>query len=199
MDPYITRDIIEISVALTGYRPGKLPFGYDLNHPCAIRLRALLKTEFERLILAGCRRFCTGGALGVDMLAAEVILELMEEYEGKIKIMHQLCIPCEEHFAKWRDEERQRFFGIATRSTCYYVSHKPYFNGCMQQRNKYMVDTCRIVIAVYDGQKGGTHNTVEYAKEQNRHLIIIDPKQFTRLELIGTPGDVDMMDKMNKF
>ena len=197
MRPYITEDIIRHSVALTGYRPFKMPFGNDLNHPGAIRLRANLKTEFDNLVNAGCFRFVTGGALGCDLMAAEVILELIEEYADEKKLIHQLCLPCYNHDAKWNDQDRRRLEKIIEKSTTSYVSDRPYFNGCMQIRNEYMVNTCLRLIAVYDGQKGGTHNTVEYAKRMNRHVIIINPVLFTRTELIQTSGDIDLM--INKF
>ena len=197
MQPYVTEDLIRRSAALTGYRPNKMPFGYDLSHPYAIRLRANLKTEFDNFIQAGYCRFVTGGALGCDLMAAEVILELIEEYAGKKKLMHHLCLPCYDHDAKWRTEERQRLQKIIANSSAGYISDRPYFNGCMQIRNEYMVNTCGTLVAVYDGQRGGTHNTLEYAKKMGRHVIIINPKLFTRTELIETPGDIDLM--TNKF
>ena len=187
-----TREDILLSVAITGYRPMKLPFGFDLNHPDAIRLRAMLKAEYERLIDNGFKHFLTGGALGCDMMAAEVILELKEEYrKKKIRIGHWLCLPCYDHDAKWNDADRERLAQIKQKSTTIYTSETPYYNGCMQVRNKYMVDTSRVLLGVYDGQKGGTHNTIEYAKKKNRKIILINPKTFMRMELILTPGDID--------
>ena len=38
-----------------------------------------------------------------------------------------------------------------------------YAPGCMQRRNRYMVDHSALVIAVYDGSAGGTRQTLEYA------------------------------------
>lgn len=182
---------IRQSVAFTGYRPYKLPFGCDFNHPDAIRLRAILKAEYERLYKQGFRQFLTGGALGCDMMAAEVILEMKQEYGGrKSGIIHVLCIPCRRHTAKWEEADRERIRKIADKSLVHFVSDKPYFNGCMQARNRYMVDTSRVLIAVYDGKKGGTHNTVEYAQKMNKKIIVIRPNDFMRLDLISSPSDI---------
>lgn len=187
-----TRDEIMRSVAITGYRPMKLPFGFDLDHPDAIRLRAMLKTEYEQLINHGFQFFLTGGALGVDLMAAEVILELKEEYRRKrIRISHWLCLPCLDHDLKWNDADRERLARIMEKSNTVYVSETPYYNGCMQVRNRYMVDTSRVLLGVYDGQKGGTHSTIEYAKKKNRKIIILNPKTFMRIDMINTPGDID--------
>ena len=194
MIPTATREDVLQSAAFTGYRPHKLPFGNDLSHPDAIRLRANLKTEYEKLIKKGFRQFLTGGALGCDMMAAEVILELKEEYRlSNISISHWLCMPCLDYTSKWSVADRERLEEIREKSYSFYVSDKSYFKGCMQKRNRYMVDTSRVLLAVYDGQSGGTRNTVEYAKSKNRKVIIIDPGQFMRIELIQTHQDIQLM------
>lgn len=186
---------IKISVAFTGYRPQKLPFGNDLTHPDAIRLRESLKAEYEKLIKMGFRQFLTGGALGSDMMAAEVILELKEEYKRKVKLSHWMCVPCRNHTAKWSDKDRERLNKIAKQSHVTFVSDTPYYKGCMQVRNRYMVDTSRILLAVYDGQSGGTQSTVEYAQAKHRKVIVIDPRKLMRIELINNMEDVRLMFK----
>lgn len=188
-----TRDDFMKSVAFTGYRPVKLPFGYDFNHPDAVLLRAAIKNEYRRLISYGFNQFLTGGALGCDMMAAEVILELKEEYPRSAKISHWLCMPCYDYTAKWKEADRERLKKIANQSHAFYVSDKPYFNGCMQVRNEYMVNTSRVLVAVYDGKPGGTRNTVEYARSKNRKIIVIDPRQSMRIELVETPEDVQLL------
>lgn len=192
MNPTATEDII-ISAAFTGYRPQKLPFGNDLDHPDAIRLRANLKTEYERLIQRGFRHFLTGGALGSDMMAAEVILELAEKYQRKVRIIHWLCLPCLDYNARWSDADKERMKKIKEKSHVIYVSDTPYYNGCMQKRNRYMVDTSKVLVAVYDGQSGGTRSTVEYAKSKRRKVIVVDPKQFMRIELVSTQEDARLL------
>ena len=43
-----------------------------------------------------------------------------------------------------------------------------YFRACYQKRNEFMVDHSNLVIAVWNGKKSGTKNTIDYA---NRHGI----------------------------
>lgn len=188
-----TRDDFMRSVAFTGYRPKKLSFGDDMSHPDAIRLRAALRTEYEKLLNRGFTQFLTGGALGSDMMAAEVILELKEEYPRSTKIAHWLCMPCFDYTAKWSEGDKERLRKIKEKSVAFYVSDRPYFKGCMQVRNRYMVNTSRVLLAVYDGQSGGTQSTVEYAKSKRRKVVVIDPKQFMRIELIQSPDDIQLM------
>lgn len=48
----------------------------------------------------------------------------------------------------------------------------------LQIRNEYMVDNADVVIAVWDGSKGGTCNCVNYAKKIGKNIIQINPKDI---------------------
>lgn len=191
-DSQVTSSEIMRSVAFTGYRPQKLPFGNNLNDPMAIKLRAAMYAEYEKLVLKGFTFFLTGGAIGSDLMAAEVILELRKKY-GKRKVVHQLCLPCLNHCEKWGKEDKERLERIKEDSTVYYVSHSPYFNGCMQKRNKYMVDTSAVLFAVYDGQPGGTKNTVDYARKMERKILMLRPNALIRMEFFESIQDVEQL------
>ena len=45
----------------------------------------------------------------------------------------------------------------------------------MMRRNRYMVDHAAMVIAVYDGQAGGTRRTVEYALRRGLPVVLVSP------------------------
>ena len=44
----------------------------------------------------------------------------------------------------------------------------------MQRRNRHMVDNASVLLAVYDGDGGGTGYTVAYALQQKRKVIRLD-------------------------
>ena len=46
-----------------------------------------------------------------------------------------------------------------------------YFTGCYQVRNEWMVDRSNLVIAVFNSQKSGTKNTVDYAKRKGIRVV----------------------------
>ena len=48
----------------------------------------------------------------------------------------------------------------------------------MQKRNEYMVNESDKVIAVCDGSKSGTYNCIKYAENQNKEIIVINPKEI---------------------
>lgn len=58
------------------------------------------------------------------------------------------------------------------------VSDCEYNSTVMQQRNEWMLDYSDVMIAVWDGSKGGTGNCVRYVKSKNKPIIEIRPFMF---------------------
>lgn len=67
--------------AFTGHRPQNLPFRFNENDDRCIALKQKLRDCIVQLIeQEGVRHFISGMAIGVDMYAAEIVLELKAEY-----------------------------------------------------------------------------------------------------------------------
>ena len=49
-----------------------------------------------------------------------------------------------------------------------------YSPACFQIRNEYMVNHSNRVIAVYNGEAGGTRNTLKYAKNRDVEIVVIE-------------------------
>lgn len=58
-----------------------------------------------------------------------------------------------------------------------------YVKGCMQKRNRYMVDATAHMIAVFSGSPGGTKSTIEYAQRKGLDIILLDPDRMVRKHL----------------
>ena len=173
----------EKTCSFTGYRPQKLSFGFNEKHPDCIRLKNVLRSEIIKLIESGYRYFQSGMAMGIDMICAEIVLELKEQYPH-IRLF--AIIPCENQTAGWSESSIARYNNILDKSDgSVMVTQKPYEQGCMQKRNRYLVDTAGALLAVFDGKKGGTMSTVNYADKMGKKLVIIDPVRFMRIELFS--------------
>ncbi|WP_141400996.1 SLOG family protein [Lacrimispora amygdalina] len=160
----------EIVVSVTGHRPNKL-FGYDMTDERYIIIKNNLK---KLLIEKHCTTAVTGMALGIDQLFAEAVLELKEE-GNPIKLL--TAIPCKNHPCKWPKLSQEHYQDILKEADhMVLVSDSAYEPSLMQIRNEYMVNISNVVIAVWDGSRGGTGNCVEYAKKVNRPVIVINPK-----------------------
>ena len=55
-----------------------------------------------------------------------------------------------------------------------YISDS-YNKTCMLKRDRALVELCDVLIAVFDGTKGGTKYTVDYAGKMRKKVIIIEP------------------------
>ena len=70
---------------------------------------------------------------------------------------------------------RERWQSLVARCDYETVVQAHYDAGCMQRRNRYMVDHAALLIAVHDGQPGGTRRTIEYAMRRRLDVVILPP------------------------
>ena len=71
--------------------------------------------------------------------------------------------------------QKQRYNKILTQLDDIRCIYEEYIDGCMQERNDYMINNSSLVIALYDGKGGGTGYTIKRAKAKNLKIIIIKP------------------------
>ena len=149
-------------------RPDKLG-GYDETNPIAVavkkHLRLFLSENKPAIAISGM-------ALGVDQWYAEACIEL--------GIPFTAAIPFELMEAKWPRASQERFSVILQKAKdVVYVSGPGYEPWKMQVRNKWMVDNCTELLAVWNGSTVGTNNCLQYAKSINRLTTIIDPRTIS--------------------
>lgn len=162
-----------ITCCFTGHRPGKLPWGFNEEDPRCLALKQKIADAVDAAYQSGFRHFICGMAQGCDLYFAEAVAALRSRRGG---ITLEAAIPCPQQADRWPAPERRRY--LALLSTCDYESviQDHYSPGCMQRRNRYMVDHSALVIAVYDGMPGGTRQTLEYAIRQHVAFVDIHPE-----------------------
>lgn len=166
-----------MTCAFTGHRPQNLRFGHHESDERCVVLKQLLREQIIKLIEEkGVTHFISGMAIGVDMYAAEIVLELESTYP---EITLECAIPCETQAVKWPEKLRDRYFNIAARCDKETMLQHHYTTDCMQRRNRYMVNHADYILAVWDGRPSGTGNTVAYARSTGKQVIIIDPETNT--------------------
>ena len=154
-------DIKGKTACFTGHRiipPEELPM-----------VKANLRNVLIECIEKGYKYFGTGGALGFDTLAANIVLDLKND-NPHIRLI--LVLPCLEQTRGWRQADVEEYERIKSKADKVVYTSKHYFNGCMHKRNRHLVDNSSLCICYYKGVKGGTRYTLKYAKQ--RGLSIID-------------------------
>lgn len=147
--------------AFTGYRPMKMPFGYDEQCALALDFKKRLRETIEMLILMGYTHMVSGGAQGMDIMAAETVLELKKVYP---EVTLELAIPYEAQAAKWSAAYQTRWQRCVDAADMLTIISHTYTKNCLFARNRYLVQQTDLLLACYDGQEGGTKNTVDYAR-----------------------------------
>lgn len=166
-----------LTCCFTGHRPQSLPYGYNEQDPQCIKLRMVIWNLMNKLIKENLvTHFISGMALGIDQMCAEMVIALRDKHP---EVTLECAIPCEEQAVKWTEPQRDRYFWIAERCDKETLVQHHYDKGCMQKRNRYMVDSSEIVIAVWNGNPSGTGNTVRYAQEKGKTILVINPETLS--------------------
>jgi len=161
-----------ITCCFSGYRPEKLPWGENEADERCRELKRRLFHITEALFDAGYRHFMCGMARGCDIYYCEAVLMLRDIYP---EVTVEAVLPCPEQADKWSDSWRDRYFGLISLCDRETLISARYTSGCMQRRNRYMVDNSAVIITVYDGLSGGTMTTRKYATAQGLEIIDLRP------------------------
>lgn len=160
-------------VSFTGYRPQKMPFGFNESDSRCKDFVKRLKDSIAVLIYNDYTHFITGGAMGMDMYAAEAVLQLRKEHPW---ITLEIAIPFDGQADRWKDDYRRRYEHILSEADIITVISHPYTKSCMYLRNRYLVNNADLLLACYDGKPGGTAMTVEYARRLDVPIEFILPE-----------------------
>lgn len=146
-------------IAITGHRPGRI----------AGRENEIQEWIRKQLAENNCTEALSGMATGTDQIFARIV------EEKNIPLI--CCYPYRRtRFHPAEEEINSRAFDIRFISEDY--SKQSYW-----VRDKYMVDNCDILLAVFDGkQEGGTWITVEYANRVGRPIVYFPWRTKVRLD-----------------
>lgn len=159
--------------AFTGYRPQKMPWGFDEKDPRCIQFKAMLRATIETLIEQGYTHFLSGGAMGMDMYAAEIVVALRRQYP---QITMEMVSPFDQQAEKWTPELKARHDRLFDQADVITAVSQAYTKSCMLKRNRYLVVNADLLLAAYDGQPGGTKMTIDIAKEMHVPIWRLEPR-----------------------
>ena len=145
--------------AFTGHR--EIPIGdYE-------KVKAFTKKTVDLLISRGVTEFISGGAVGYDMLAAEIVLDAKKYAPVKLVI----AVPCKGQERYYSFSDKARYRKILDNADDVVILSEHYYNGCMLVRNRYMVNKADFVLSYCNKTEGGSYYTRCFAKENKKHII----------------------------
>ena len=149
--------------AFTGHRPEKV-VGFEG------RIIVELRKEILKAIDDGYRVFLTGMSRGVDLWAADIVIELRRNNKD-LKLM--CVIPFEGMEECWPVDWKKHFRLVRKQADYVHVLSDRYSPDAYQKRNAWLVNHSSRLIAVYTGKPSGTGNTIQYAAMQEIPIRII--------------------------
>lgn len=166
------KNISNITCCFAGHRPQSLPWKFNEQDERCLKMKELLRMEIIKAIQNGYTTFISGMALGFDIIAAETVLELKKDF-SHIKLIGAL--PCKTQDRFWKEKDKQRYNAVLKNLDGVRCIYDEYIGAsCMQERNCYMINNSSLVIAYLNNKKGGTNNTIEYARKQNVKVVFIN-------------------------
>ena len=163
----------EKTCCFTGHRAEKLPWGSNERDTRCLRLKQALADVLSSLYAAGIRHFICGMATGADMYFGESVCALREEHPD---VTLEAAVPFQGQEQRWDERWRTRYFRLAEACDKITVLHSAYTPTCMRDRNRYMVDASGVLVAVYNGEPGGTQSTMLYAMRQGLEIVELTPE-----------------------
>jgi len=142
-------------IAVTGHRPERLKD----------QQKEVKKWLFEQLNKYECTKAISGMAQGVDQIFAQAAIE------KNIPLI--CCYPYRKNFFH---QEEQRILSKA--KDIKFISETYTGKRVYWFRDKYMVDNCDLLLAVWDGiEVGGTWLTINYAQKIGKPIIYYNFKE----------------------
>ena len=162
----------QISCSFSGHRPEKLPWGDNERDERCLTLKASIREMVEKAYADGYRHFICGMARGCDTYFCEEVLRLRDRVQD---ITVEAAIPCPTQADGWPRAQQERYRRLVAACDYETLVQSSYSPGCMQRRNRYMVDHAALLLAVHNGQPGGTRRTMEYAMRRGLQIVDIPP------------------------
>ncbi len=159
------------TLCFSGHRPEKLPHKGDESSVAIGNLKSLLYKEIYDSITEGYTDFITGLSRGIDIWAANMVIEFKNK-------MPNLRLICARPYKGFGDErvgyEKWELCHILEKADEIVDISPFYTDSCMKKRNFYMVDRSSKLIAVVRDYYSGTGQTIRYAVKKGLCVKIID-------------------------
>ena len=164
-------------LVISGYKAHELGV-FDKKHPGISYIKSAITKNLFPLIEEGLEWVIISGQQGVELWAAEVVLQLKNEKYPQLKLA--ILTPFLEQENSWKEDKQEHYHSILERADFVdSITRKPY-QGPWQFRlkNEFLLDHSDGMLLVYDEEKEGTP---KYMKEEadkkvetgGYHLLLI--------------------------
>lgn len=157
---------------ILSHKPNELPYSSDETCPQYKLLKNAIKNKATELIEQhGYAHFICGLNLGIDMSAAEIILELQANHPG---ITLECALACGTQQQEWNNVQQSRYYHILEQSSKVTLLQFMYTEDCLQKQRNYLVSNSDCIMVILDSFSGETADVI-FAMGRQKDIICIDP------------------------
>lgn len=164
------------SCAVIGQHPTRFKFKYNEYMTSCKRIKKRMHDVFMSLYQRGVRCFFIGGALGVDMWAGEILLNMQRQTEYQELQVIMVC-PFPGHDVRWDPKSQARQRKLREGCAKVLIGVGPPGGEGYKRRTEYMMKRADYVVAVYDDSRhcSGGKTVIKLVENRNLSLVLIHP------------------------
>lgn len=154
-------------VLITGYKAAELGI-FSLKHPGIEIIKKAIKRQIVSLVEDGLEWVIVSGQWGVELWAAEAVLELKDTCEN---LQLAIITPFLEQDENWSEEKKGYYRSILQKADYVNSVTKSKYDGPWQfkEKNKFLLRNTEGLILLYDDEQEGSPKFIKAeAMQQNR-------------------------------
>lgn len=151
-------------VLITGYKATELGI-FSQKHPGIEIIKKAIKKQLVALMDEGLEWIIVSGQWGVEIWAAEAVLELKKEYKN---LRLAVITPFLEQEEKWNDSKKELYNSILIRADYVNSVTKSKYDGPWQfkEKDKFLLHNSDGMILIYDEENEGSPKYIKAQAEQ---------------------------------
>lgn len=151
-------------VLITGYKATELGI-FSQKHPGIEIIKKAIKKQLVALMDEGLEWIIVSGQWGVEIWAAEAVLELKKEYKN---LRLAVITPFLEQEEKWNDSKKELYNSILIRADYVNSVTKSKYDGPWQfkEKDKFLLRNSDGMILIYDEENEGSPKYIKAQAEQ---------------------------------
>ena len=147
-------------LTLTGHRPKKMPWKYNLRDKQFKRYRNAVMAFYMK---NNPSLINSGMAIGHDMWCTYIAF--------KMGIPYNAYVPFKGQENLWSDKDKKTYHFLLENANNVFIESDVFDKQAYLIRDEKMVDNCDKVLAYYNGTRGGTKHTYDYAISKKKPII----------------------------
>jgi uncharacterized phage-like protein YoqJ len=162
---------------ITGYKAMELGI-FSLKHPGIEIIKKAIKKKIVSLMDEGLEWIIVSGQWGVELWAAEAVLELREEYNN---LQLAVITPFLEQDENWNEEKKAFYENIMKKANYVNSVTKSKYIGSWQfaEKNKFLLRNSDGILLVYDEENEGSpkyikQQAIQHALSRNYAILTIN-------------------------